>query len=110
MAVIFRTPFYPVELLKDTQLLIIDSFFGKDNCIKGWGHSSWEEVALLAKRVSAKKLALFQFNFNLTNEQIKSYEMREKSTPTLLLRQKTKQLFCKEDRTKLKSLYPIFPK
>jgi phosphoribosyl 1,2-cyclic phosphodiesterase len=66
-----------LEFTQGADLLVLDSFFDDGKVIEGWGHSSWRECAEWAKRVGAKRLALFHHNFRWSDEQID--EMSAKS-------------------------------
>ena len=59
---------------RDTDLLIVDSFFDDGKSIPTWGHSSPNECAEWAKRVNAKKLALFHYGFTATDADIDALE------------------------------------
>ncbi len=59
-------------------LLVLDTFFDDGGCIPGWGHSSWREAAQWAKRVDAKKLALFHYGYRLEDEDIDEMERRSR--------------------------------
>ena len=58
------------EFLKDTDLLVLDSFFDDGKAIAGWGHSTWRECAEWAKKCNVKKLALFHHDFKLSDSEI----------------------------------------
>jgi ribonuclease BN (tRNA processing enzyme) len=51
-------------------LLIIDAFFDDGKVIKNWGHSSWRECAELAKKTGVVKLALFHYDFKMSDSDI----------------------------------------
>ncbi|MCL2018840.1 MAG: MBL fold metallo-hydrolase [Oscillospiraceae bacterium] len=63
-----------LEFTKDTDLLIIDSFFDDGEEKEGWGHSSWREGAEWAIRAGVKKLALFHYEFTLADRDIEIME------------------------------------
>ncbi len=53
------------ELARGADLLIYDSQYSREqlaNEKKGWGHSSWEEGALICQEVDVKELILFHYD------------------------------------------------
>jgi len=62
------------EIAKDADLLIMDSFFGNREIIPGWGHSNASDCARFTKKVNAKKLALYHYDYNLSDEEIYATE------------------------------------
>jgi len=64
------------EFTQGADLLILDSFFDDGEVKPGWGHSSWRECAEWAKSAGVKKLALFHYEFMLTDEDIDIIEKR----------------------------------
>lgn len=69
-----------IDFIRDADLLVFDSFFKDGAVIPGWGHSSSRECAEWAARANAKKLALFHYNFSMTDESI---DEMEKNTQTI---------------------------
>jgi phosphoribosyl 1,2-cyclic phosphodiesterase len=67
------------DFCKDTDLLIVDAFFGTQACITGWGHSSASECAGLAKKAGAKRLALFHYRHTDTDDDIDKMEQAAKA-------------------------------
>jgi phosphoribosyl 1,2-cyclic phosphodiesterase len=59
-----------IELTRNAELLIMDSYFDDGKIIPGWGHSSWRECAEWVKKCNVKKLALFHHDFKLTDADI----------------------------------------
>jgi len=66
------------EFMKGADLLVMDSFFDDGKIIETWGHSSWKECALWAKDVNAKRLALCQHDFKLTDAELFIFEEKAK--------------------------------
>ena len=66
------------EFMWKADLLVLDSFFDDGKIIKSWGHSSWRECAEWAKRVKAKKLALFHYDFRFSDSEIGDMESNAK--------------------------------
>jgi phosphoribosyl 1,2-cyclic phosphodiesterase len=59
-----------LTFMRNSDLLVIDSFFDDGKVIPGWGHSSWRECAAWAKRAEVKQLALFHHSFAYTDADI----------------------------------------
>ena len=49
------------DFVKDCDLMIYDAMYTPEEYLqfKGWGHSNWEQAALLTKKANIKKTALF---------------------------------------------------
>jgi phosphoribosyl 1,2-cyclic phosphodiesterase len=67
------------EAAKGADLLIMDSFFGNRECIPDWGHSSASDCARFAKKAGAKQLALYHYDYNLSDEEIAATEETAKA-------------------------------
>ena len=65
------------EFLKGADLLVLDSFFNDGEITPGWGHSSWQESATLAKTSGARQLALIHHSSHISDEEID--EIKEKA-------------------------------
>lgn len=52
---------------RNTELLILDTFFIGKDVIPGWGHSSWEQGINFAKQADVKKAAMFHHNISSTD-------------------------------------------
>ena len=63
-----------LKLTKNADLLAMDAFFDDGRVIEGWGHSSWRQCAEFARSADAKRLALFHYNYNLTDSEIEKME------------------------------------
>jgi ribonuclease BN (tRNA processing enzyme) len=64
--------------VRNTDLLIMDSFFGAKQCISGWGHSSVDECTRLANQSGAGRLALFHYSHTCTDDDIAAMERTAK--------------------------------
>jgi len=64
------------KFFRDVDLLVLDASFSDGNVIPGWGHSSPGECAKWAKDNMVKKLALYHFNYTMTDAEI---DLMEKS-------------------------------
>lgn len=62
------------EFINGTDLLIADTGFANGKSIKGWGHSTPNECAELAKRTGVKKLALFHYGHTASDDDIRMLE------------------------------------
>ena len=67
-----------VEICKDVDILIHDSHFTPEDLPEhnSWGHSSWQEATAVASRSGAKKLFLFHFSPNYSDEDVYAMEKR----------------------------------
>ena len=63
-----------IEFTRDADLLVMDSAFSDGKVIPGWGHSSPCECAKWAKMVNAKRLALYHYNYLMTDDEIDAME------------------------------------
>lgn len=63
-----------LSFVQNTDLLIADASFMNGQTIKGWGHSSSEECAELARRAEVKRLALYHYNHLASDEEITRQE------------------------------------
>jgi len=70
-----------IELAKNSDILIHDSHFDSHDLLthKGWGHSSWEQAVLMAKKSASKQLILFHYNPDYDDEKVKSIELKAQS-------------------------------
>ena len=62
------------DFTRNADLLILDTFFNDGKVIPTWGHSSPVECAEWAKRVNAKRLALFHYGFAASDADIDALE------------------------------------
>jgi len=67
-----------IEFTGNVDLLVMDSAFTDGNVIPGWGHSSPGECVKWAKQVNAKHLALYHYNFLMTDDEIDDMEEKAK--------------------------------
>ncbi len=67
-----------IEFVKDTNLLIVDSCYKNGKSVKGWGHSTPDECAMLAKQSGARRLALFHHDYSATDADILQSESQAK--------------------------------
>jgi phosphoribosyl 1,2-cyclic phosphodiesterase len=70
-----------VEISRDADLLIHDSQY-TDNIIGqrlGWGHSTWKQAVKVALEAGVKKLALFHYDPDQTDDEIFAIEKEAKS-------------------------------
>ena len=69
-----------ISLAKNSDILIHDSHFTADDLEnhKGWGHSSFEQATLVAKKANIKKLVLFHFSPDYTDAIIDSIDIKAK--------------------------------
>jgi len=63
----------------NTDLVIMDSFFGNQPGIPGWGHSNAAECAEFAQKVKAQKLALYHYNYKFSDKEIAETEKTAKA-------------------------------
>ena len=61
---------------RDLDLLILDASFADGQVIPGWGHSCPKECARWAAETGVGKLALYHYNYTMTDEEI---DLMEKS-------------------------------
>jgi len=66
------------DFTRDADLLVMDSAFSDGNVIPGWGHSSPSECAKWAKQVNAKQLALYHYNYMMSDADIDEMEKAAK--------------------------------
>jgi ribonuclease BN (tRNA processing enzyme) len=59
-----------IEFAYGTDLLVLDSFYDKGKVVAEFGHSDWKECTDFAKKADVKRLALFHFNFNCTDDDL----------------------------------------
>lgn len=62
------------EFFQDVDLLILDASFADGKVIPGWGHSSPSECAEWAAKAGVGQLALYHFNYKMTDEDIANME------------------------------------
>ena len=67
-----------LNFMSYVDLLVLDSSFDHGKVIEGWGHSSWKECAEWSKRANVKKLALFHYGFNVSDEEIDEMDAKAK--------------------------------
>lgn len=67
-----------LELSRDADALIHDSHFHLENlpAHQSWGHSSWQECTNVAQAAGVKKLFLFHFNPNYSDDDVFDMEQR----------------------------------
>lgn len=58
------------EFFKDVDLLVLDASFADGTVIPGWGHSSPAECTTWAKEANVGQLALYHYNYTMTDEEI----------------------------------------
>jgi len=65
-----------INFAKNADILIHDSHFTNEDLIthQGWGHSSWEQATNVASKANVRKLILFHFCPNYTDEVINNIE------------------------------------
>jgi len=63
-----------IEFFRDADLLVLDASFADGKVIPGWGHSSPGECARWAADTGVKKLALYHYNFKMTDDDIDNME------------------------------------
>jgi len=63
-----------VEFFRDLDLLVLDASFADGQVIPGWGHSSPKECAQWAADTGVKMLALYHYNYTMTDEEIDRME------------------------------------
>lgn len=70
-----------IDLANNSDFLIHDSHFTPEDLIthKGWGHSSWETTANLAKTANIKQAILYHFNPLYTDVELLKIESQAKS-------------------------------
>jgi len=68
-----------LEFTRDADLLVMDSAFTDGNVIPGWGHSSPCECTAWAKKSNAKKLALYHYNYTMSDADIDAMEEKAKA-------------------------------
>jgi phosphoribosyl 1,2-cyclic phosphodiesterase len=64
---------------RNADLLVLDSAFADGKVITGWGHSSPGECARWAMEADAKKMALYHYNYNMTDADINAMEKAAQS-------------------------------
>jgi len=62
------------EFFKDVDLLVLDASFADGAVIPGWGHSSPAECAEWATEAGVGQLALYHYNYTMTDEEIVQME------------------------------------
>ena len=69
-----------IKFSNNSDLLIHDAHFTPEDLInhKGWGHSSWEQAVIMAKKSNSKQLALFHHSPNYNDAQIELIEEKAK--------------------------------
>jgi len=55
-------------------LLLLDASFADGKVIPGWGHSSPSECATWAAEAGVKNLALYHYNYKMTDDEIDKME------------------------------------
>ena len=63
---------------RDVDLLVLDASFADGTVIPGWGHSSPGECAQWAAKNRVGKLALYHFNYTMTDAEIDRMEKSAK--------------------------------
>jgi len=58
------------DFFRDSDLLVLDASFADGTVIPGWGHSSPSECARWAADTGVKSLALYHFNYMMTDDDI----------------------------------------
>jgi len=66
------------EFFRDLDLLLLDASFADGKVIPGWGHSSPSECAEWAAATGVKKLALYHYNYKMTDDEIELMEKNAK--------------------------------
>ena len=69
-----------IQFSNNSDLLIHDAHFTPEDLInhKGWGHSSWEQAIIMAKKSNSKQLVLFHHSPSYNDEQVESIEQNAK--------------------------------
>lgn len=76
-----------MEIIKDCDLLILDTFFTDEeyygingNASRiGWGHGSWQKGVEMAKRCNVKRLVMFHHGENRFDEELEAIEKEAKA-------------------------------
>ena len=63
-----------MEFFRDVDLLVLDASFADGKVIPGWGHSSPSECAEWAAKANVSRLALYHYNYKMTDEEIDKME------------------------------------
>jgi len=63
-----------IDFFCDVDLLVLDASFADGKVIPGWGHSSPGECARWAADCGVKKLALYHYNYKMTDDEIDKME------------------------------------
>jgi len=66
------------EFFKNVDLLVLDASFADGQVIPGWGHSCPKECARWAADSGVGKLALYHYNYTMTDEEIDQMEENAK--------------------------------
>ena len=69
------------DFVKDADLMIYDAMYTPDEYrmkYTGWGHSTWEQAALLTKAANVKRTALFHHSPSRTDKMLNSIEAEVK--------------------------------
>jgi len=62
------------DFFRDVDLLVLDASFADGQVIPGWGHSSPKECAQWAADAGVGKLALYHFNYTMSDDEIDRME------------------------------------
>jgi len=68
-----------VEFFNDLDLLVLDASFADGKVIPGWGHSSPGECAQWAADTGVAWLALYHYNYKMTDDEIDNMERSAKA-------------------------------
>ena len=81
-----------VDFVKDSDLMIYDSMYTPEEYkyFAGWGHSTWEQAALLTQAANVKKTALFHHAPAHTDTLMREIEQQAQSKDTRLFAAKEK--------------------
>jgi phosphoribosyl 1,2-cyclic phosphodiesterase len=63
-----------LDFIRGADLLVLDSAFADGKVIPGWGHSSPGECAEWAVRAEVKRLAIYHYNFLMSDAEIDAME------------------------------------
>ena len=63
------------DFARNCSLLVWDSNFTEDDLKPGWGHSTWRQGVLIAKRAGARKVLMTHYNQNYTDDFLKEQEI-----------------------------------
>jgi len=66
------------EFFKDVDLLVLDASFADGTVIPGWGHSCPKECAKWAMEANVGQLALYHYNYTMTDDEIDKMEENAK--------------------------------